>query len=86
MQIDVVQVAQSTAYSLRAIQQAIREGHKLTALPELHSNSSDSQPRRFPSSDNTPAIPEFSLTMLQEYLVKFIVADNQVHIAQPLCH
>ena len=86
VQIDAVRIAQSTGYSLRAIQQAIQEGHKLTVLPELRSNSSDSQPRRFPSSDNTPAIPEFSLTALQEYLVKFIVADDQVCIAQPLCH
>ncbi|KAF8546660.1 hypothetical protein OG21DRAFT_1490955 [Imleria badia] len=82
VQIDAVRIVRSTGYSLRAIREAIWQGHKLTALPELLcSNSGDSQPCNFLPSDNTPAIPEFSLTALQEYLVKFIVADDQVHIA-----
>ncbi|KAG6371769.1 hypothetical protein JVT61DRAFT_9123 [Boletus reticuloceps] len=81
VQVDPVRKAFSTkGYTFRTLRDAIRRGHKLNALPPVHFDHRDSQARDFlPLSEkNMPAIPNFSLAAMHEYLVRFIVTDDQV--------
>lgn len=75
-------------YSLKTLREEVQHGTKLTELPPPpHPNPGNSQPHdRVPSSGkDTPTMPEFSLSAMQEYLVKFIVADDQVCSSDLCC-
>lgn len=76
MQIEAGWAAQSKGYSLVALYEAVQQGTKLTDLITITDNTVFQ-----PLEKNTPGIPNFSLSALHKYLVKFVVADNQVSIS-----
>jgi hypothetical protein len=84
MQIDAIRSAFSMGYTFRTLREAIQKGTKLTALPPApRPDHGDALPYDFlalgqGSKKNGPTVPEFSISAMHEYLVKFIVVDDQV--------
>lgn len=80
-QIDSIRIALGTGYTLKTLLEAIQQGHQLTTLPPAPrpNNGGIQQHDRLQSSD-APTVPEFSLGAMHDYLVRFIVADDQVRL------
>lgn len=82
VQLSAVQSAFSMGYTFKTLREAIQQGNKIAALPPApRPGHGDSLPGNLlPSGTekSTSAFPEFSNAALHEYLVKFVVADDQV--------
>lgn len=85
MQIEVVRSAFSVGYTFRMLLKAIQEGHRILLLPPPPPpQPGDTRPRDCPSTlgqeseKKGPPVSEFSIATMHEYLVRFIVADDQV--------
>jgi len=83
--VTAVRSAFSVGYMFRTLHEAINEGHKLSLLPPPPSPKvGDTCPHDCPCKGIT--IPVFSISMLHEALVKFIVADDQVSTFTTVWH
>lgn len=74
---DLIRGPIGMGHTLGTILEAIRSGCTLGKLPPPRANQVAAGNQPIPSSGG-PIMPEFSVGAMRDYLVKFIVADDQV--------
>ena len=78
VQIKTIQVIIDLDYKLLTILEVIWKGHSLNKLPPILPKTSGSHDFLPSLEKKTPVLPNFSLSAMHEYLVKFVIADDQV--------